>query len=45
VIVGDELHFIANAQFDLVTADGSLPPLSELADPGVLSVPLEPAAR
>jgi sugar lactone lactonase YvrE len=44
VIVGDELHFIANAQFDMVAADGSLPSLANLADPVVLAVPLVPGS-
>ncbi len=38
VLVGEELHFIANAQFDRVGEGGTLPPLSELADPIVLAV-------
>ena len=41
VIVGDELHFIANAQFDKVGEGGLLPPLEGLADPVVLALPLD----
>lgn len=40
VVVGDELHFVANAQFGLVADDGTLPPASDLADPVILAIPL-----
>jgi sugar lactone lactonase YvrE len=40
VLVGRELHVVANAQFDLVGPNGSLPPMAELTDPVVLAVPV-----
>jgi len=40
VVVGNSLFYIANSQFDLVGADGKLPPLDQLYQPVILKLDL-----
>jgi len=40
VVVQNTLYYIANSQFDLVGADGSLPPLDQLYQPVILKLDL-----
>ncbi|HEX4299871.1 MAG TPA: hypothetical protein VH327_03285 [Gammaproteobacteria bacterium] len=40
VVAGNSLFYIANSQFDLVGADGTLPPLDQLYQPVILKLDL-----
>ncbi|MEO9484739.1 MAG: SMP-30/gluconolactonase/LRE family protein [Ekhidna sp.] len=41
VLIDNEFYYVANAQFEKVNEDGSLPPMHELSEPTILKLKLE----